>query len=185
MTTPDHTQVLFIQGGGAGAHDEWDAQLVDSLAGELGDRYEVRYPRLPTEENPSYATWGPAIAREMAAMNDGAVLVGHSVGGAVLINVLAETLPDWRPGAIVLLAAPFVGPGGWPSDEFELPNDLGMRLPCGMPVYVFHGMADRTVPPSHADLYARAIHQACVHRLSGRDHQLNQDLSDIANSIQQ
>jgi hypothetical protein len=25
-------QILFIQGGGAGAHDEWDSKLVASLA---------------------------------------------------------------------------------------------------------------------------------------------------------
>ena len=38
-------QVLFIQGGGAGAHDEWDVRLVDDLQRALGDEYEVRYPR--------------------------------------------------------------------------------------------------------------------------------------------
>ena len=30
-------QVLLIQGGGAGAHDEWDDKLFDSLRQELGD----------------------------------------------------------------------------------------------------------------------------------------------------
>ena len=40
-------QVLFIQGGGAGTHDEWDDKLVESLRHELGDGYEVRYPRMP------------------------------------------------------------------------------------------------------------------------------------------
>lgn len=29
-------QVLFIQGGGAGTHDEWDGKLVESLRRELG-----------------------------------------------------------------------------------------------------------------------------------------------------
>lgn len=180
MTTLDRVQVLFLQGGGEGAHDEWDAMLVDSLAGALGDSYEVRFPRLPREDEPSYLRWGPAITREIAVLDDGAVLVGHSVGAAVLMGVLAEPMPQWRPGAIILLAAPFVGPGGWPSEEFKLPGDLGRRLPRGTPVDVFHGMDDQAVPPSHADLYARAIPQARVHRLVARDHQFNQDLSDIA-----
>ncbi len=61
-------QVLFIQGGGAGAHDEWDDKLVDSLRRELGDGYEVRYPRMPSEDEPSYATWGPAIREAMATL---------------------------------------------------------------------------------------------------------------------
>lgn len=42
-------QILFIQGGGAGVHDEWDDKLVDSLRRELGDGPGVRYPRMPGE----------------------------------------------------------------------------------------------------------------------------------------
>ena len=41
----------------------------------------------------------------------------------------------------------------------------------------------QTVPPSHAEVYARVIPQAQVHLLSGRDHQLNNDLSDVAKAI--
>jgi hypothetical protein len=52
-----------------------------------------------------------------------------------------------------------------------------------MRVHVFHGPADRTVPPSHADLYAGAIPQAHLHRLPGWDHQLNDDLSEVATVI--
>ena len=176
-------QVLFIQGGGAGAHDEWDDKLVDSLRRELGDEYEVRYPRMPDEGDPSHARWGPAIRREMADLADGAIVAGHSVGGTILVHALAEQPPDHRIAAIVLIAAPFVGPGGWPGDEFELPSDLGARLPRGTRVHVFHGLDDETAPPSHAGLYARAIPQAQVHRLPGRDHQLNNDLSEVAEAI--
>jgi predicted alpha/beta hydrolase family esterase len=150
-------QILFIQGGGAGAHDQWDDKLVDSLRRGLGDGREVRYPRMPDEDDPSYARWVEAIRREMAGLDDGAVVVGHSVGGTLLINALAEQAPERKLAAIVLIAAPFVGAGGWPSDEFELPSDLGARLPQGVPVHVFHGLEDETAPPSHAHLYASAI----------------------------
>jgi hypothetical protein len=57
-------QILFIQGGGARAHDDWDDKLVDSLRRELGDGCEVRYPRMPGEDDPSYARWSAAIRRE-------------------------------------------------------------------------------------------------------------------------
>ena len=86
-------QILFIQGGGAGTHDEWDNKLVESLRRELGDGYEVRYPRMPDEGDPSHATWSPAIRREMADLDDGAIVAGHSVGATILINVLAEQSP--------------------------------------------------------------------------------------------
>ena len=43
-------ELLFIQGGGAGTHDEWDDKLVESLGRELGDGVEIRYPRMPAED---------------------------------------------------------------------------------------------------------------------------------------
>ena len=173
-------QVLFIQGGGAGTYDEWDDKLVASLQAGLGDGFEVRYPRMPDEDDPSAATWGPAIRQELAGLKDGAVVVGHSVGGTLLVQALSEQPPPRRLGAIVLLAAPFVGPGGWPADEFTLPNDLRSRLPSGVPVHLFHGLDDDTAPPAHMDLYARAIPRAEVHPLPGRDHQLNDELGEVA-----
>ena len=177
-------QVLFIQGGGEGTHDEWDDKLVDSLALELGDGFEVRYPRMPDEDDPDFDTWGPAIRHELATLDDEAVVVGHSVGGTLLLRALAEQPAPSRLAAIVLLAAPFVGEGGWPGDEFEMPGDLGARLPDGVPVHLFHGLEDETVPPAHADLYARVVPQAQVHLLPGRDHQFGNDLSEVATVIQ-
>jgi predicted alpha/beta hydrolase family esterase len=176
-------RLLFVQGGGAGTHDEWDNKLVESLDRELGPGYEIRYPRMPDEDDPSYAAWRPALERELAALADGAILIGHSVGGAVLINVLAEHPLTWQLGAIFLVAAPFVGEGGWPSDDLKTPHNLGARLPRGVPIFVYHGLADESVPPSHAELYARVIPQAQVYRLPRRDHQLDNDLSELAAAI--
>jgi pimeloyl-ACP methyl ester carboxylesterase len=173
-------QILFIQGAGESTHDEWDDKLVDSLRAELGAEFEVRYPRMPSEDDPSASTWVPAIRQAIAALDDGAVVVGHSVGGTILVLALMDDPPGPRLGAIVLLATPFVGAGGWPGDEFELPNDLGTRLPTAVPIHVFHGLDDDTAPPAHADLFARAIPQAQIHRLPGRDHQLGNDLGEVA-----
>ena len=178
------SRVLFIQGGGAGTHDEWDDKLVDSLRRELGDTYgEVRYPRMPNEDDPSPAAWGPVIRSSVADLGDGAVVVGHSVGATILMHTLAEHPPPVALAAVVLLAAPFVGDGGWPADEFELPDDLGARLPADTAVHLLHGLADHEVPPLHADLYARAIPQAQVHLLPGRDHQLGNELREAAELI--
>lgn len=175
-------QVLFVQGGGKGTHDEWDNKLVESLRRELGHGYEIRYPQMPREDEPSYARWKPTLEREVEALQEGAILVGHSVGGTILIKLLAERAPACKLGAIFLLAAPFVGKGGWAADE-QLPADLGARLPHGVPIHFFQGLEDEIVPPTHVELYARAVPQARVHRLSGRDHQLNDNLKEVAATI--
>ena len=176
-------QLLFVQGGGAGTHDEWDDKLVESLRRELGPNFEIRYPRMPAEDDPAYAAWKATLEKEFATLNDGAILVGHSIGGTILVNALAQSRSAREFGAIFLIAAPFVGEGGWPSEDINSPPDLGARLPRDVPVYVYHGLDDATAPPTHADLYARAIPQALVRRLPDRDHQLNDDLSEIAATI--
>jgi predicted alpha/beta hydrolase family esterase len=176
-------QLLFVQGGGAGAHDEWDIKLVDSLRAELGPRYDIRYPRMPGEDEPTSAGWKPALDKELAALDHRAILVGHSVGGTILVNVLAAH-QEARPfGGIFLIAAPFVGKGGWSTAELKPPADLGKRLPRGVPIHLFHGLADTTAPPGHAHLYARAIPGASVHLLPDRDHQLNNDLKEVSTVI--
>lgn len=177
-------QILFIQGGGAGAHDEWDDKLVASLERALGSRGGIRYPRMPDEHDPSLAAWGPVIRREVEGLPDGAVVIGHSVGGTLLVQTLTEEPYHQGLAGIVLISAPFVGAGGWAGEEFELASDLGARLPPGVPVQVFHGLEDQTVPPSHARLYGTAISQAQLHLLPGRDHQLGDDLREVAAALE-
>ena len=176
-------QILFIQGGGAGTYDEWDNKLVESLRRELGPDYEIRYPRMPNESDPDYAAWKGMLERELAALDNGAILVGHSVGGTILVNTLAEQSSKLEYGAIFLIAAPFVGEGGWPAGDLNTPRDLGARLPKGVPVHLYHGLDDETAPPAHVELYARVVPQARVHRLPARDHQLNNDLREVAAAI--
>jgi predicted alpha/beta hydrolase family esterase len=178
-------QVLFIQGGGQGVHDEWDNKLVGSLERELGPEYRIRYPPMPNEADPNFALWKAALKKEFAHLEDGAILVGHSLGATILINVLAEEPTEVAASGIFLIAAPFVGKGGWPSEDIKPKSDIGARLPKGWKIYLYHGSEDDTAPFGHVDLYEKAIPQAIVRRLSGRDHQLNEDMSEVAADIRQ
>jgi predicted alpha/beta hydrolase family esterase len=176
-------QVLFIQGGGVGTHDDWDHKLVASLSQELGPDFEVLYPRMPNEENPNYSKWKAALTQEISGLDDGAILVGHSIGGTILINAIAEATPKRKLNGIFLIAAPFVGTGGWPSEEIKKSAELGLRLPPKTPVYFYHGSMDDIAPIAHLKLYERAIPGAIVRRLQGRDHQLNDNLTEVAVDI--
>ena len=176
-------QILFVQGGGAGVHDQWDNHLVDSLRSELGPGYEIRYPVMPDEADPQYAAWKLTLQRELAALEPGAIVIGHSVGGAILIHVLTEWTPPASLAAICLIATPFIGPGGWENEEIEPRPDLAARLPRDVPIYFYHGDDDDTVPLAHVELYAHTIPRARVRRLAGRDHQLNNRLAEVASDI--
>ena len=167
------SEVLFVQGAGKDAHDRWDDKLVESLERELGDGYAIRYPRMPEEDDPRSSAWNAALFREFDSLEDGAILVGHSVGGTILIHALAERPPKRRLGAVVLLAAPYVGEGGWSSDDVQPRTDFSEHLAVGVPVLLYHGAEDETVPVGHLHLYAKTIPHAVLRILERSDHQLN------------
>ena len=177
--------VLFVQGAGPDVHARWDSLLVESLRRELGPSYRIRYPRMPDEADPRMETWRPVLEQELASLAPGAIVVGHSVGGTVLIHVLADAARARPLGALVLIAAPFIGEGGWESEEITPRTDLGERLPAAAPIFLYHGENDAEVPVAHVERYAAALPRAHVRRLAGRDHQLNDDLSEVARDIRE
>jgi len=208
-------EVLFIQGGGKNVHEGWDRRLVTSLERGLGPGYTVRYPRMPDEGRPRGEAWKRTIAGELGQMSDGAIFVGHSVGAAIALDFLAGAALGRRVGAIFLVAVPFIGDGGWPSDELrptkqlavdlghgprrdvrqelgpepagepghQLGHELARHPRHGVPLYLYFGGDDETVPPAHAHLFERTFPRARIAFLKGRDHQLNDDLSEVARDI--
>jgi predicted alpha/beta hydrolase family esterase len=138
---------------------------------------------MPDEADPDYAAWRAALKTELGKLDDGAIVVGHSIGGTILIKALADEPPVRAIRGIFLVAAPFVGEGGWPAGDIGPMSDLGARLPGHIPVHLYHGSDDETAPIEHVGLYEAAIPQALVRRLPGRDHQLNDDLSEVAADI--
>lgn len=177
-------QVLFVHGAGEGAHAE-DSKLVASLEQQLGTDYRIHYPKMPNEAEPDYTPWKQRIAEELATMGDGAILVGHSFGASVAIKQLVE--PDFKASlaALFLIAAPFWHEDFWRWDAMYLPAEVATLVPRGLPVFLYHGRADEIVPFDHLEMYARTLPQAVVRRLDDRNHQLNDDLSEVAIDIRQ
>lgn len=173
-------QVLFVQGGGEGGHAA-DAKLAASLQSELGPGYEVHFPKMPDEASPAYIPWKRHIAEALAALGNDVLLVGHSLGAAILLKLLVEKEDRHGTSGAFLIAAPFCGDGGWAWEEAELPKDAGKRLP--LPLFFYHSRDDEEVPYAHLDFYREAFPNAGLRRLSGRNHQLNDDLSEVAADI--
>jgi hypothetical protein len=154
-------QVLFLQGGGAGAHDA-DAPLATSLQHALGDHYRVWYPQIPNEEQPEYHAYRAQIAASPASPDAPVILVGHSLGGFFLVRFLSEKPPTFQIAGLFLIAAPYVGMGGWQDEHYAIPDDLAARIPAGVPIYCYHSRDDETVPFSHLALYAQRLPQAVI-----------------------
>jgi predicted alpha/beta hydrolase family esterase len=174
--------ILFVQGGGEGAY-AFDAQLAENLQAALGPGYHVQYPPMPDEDSPDDQAWKSKIAGEIEALGDRPIVVAHSVGGTIVLCALAEDGSAAKIAALFLIAPPFIGQGGWSIPESESMAGVGARLPGDLPIYLYHGSADDVVPFAHLELYAKAIPQAQLRRVDDADHQLNNDLSEVATDI--
>jgi hypothetical protein len=57
------------------------------------------------------------------------------------------------------------------------------RLPKGIPLFLYHSRDDERVPFAHLAIYAGKIPQAIIRQFDGRQHQFNNDLSEVTADI--
>jgi uncharacterized protein len=175
--------VLFIQGAGTGAYAE-DRLLADSLQRELGAGYDVQCPQMPDEENSPYPQWQAEIDARLAAMHGCVALVGHSVGGSVLLKYLCDRPATSRVAGLFVIAAPYWGASEfWSWDEGALPADAAARLAGTWPLIFYQSRDDEVVPFAHLALYAAKLPRATIREFDGRGHQFGNDLAEVAADI--
>src|SRR6266496_6580913 len=141
-------QILFIQGGGDGAY-KVDQELVTFLRSALGSAYELRYPKMPHENDPNYELWKTRILKELATVEDAAILIGHSLGGSFLLKYISEEKIETTIAGIFLIAAPYWGGNGWRYEGYEcvaLPDDFAAKLPRGTPIFFIMATTTRACP---------------------------------------
>jgi predicted alpha/beta hydrolase family esterase len=174
--------VLFVHGGGEGAYEE-DRKLAASLQHALGTGYDVLSPKMPEEDRPVYQAWKERIANELVTLEGEVILVGHSLGGSVLLKYLSEEEVEKPVAGLFLIATPYWGFEDWKVDEYALREDFASKIPRGMPVFLYHSRDDEVVPFAHAALYAEKLPRATVREFDGRGHQFGDDLSEVAREI--
>jgi serine hydrolase len=174
--------VLFVHGGGEGAYEE-DKKLAANLRDALGAAYDVRYSKMPDEDSPEYEAWKFQIAKELAALDGEVLLVGHSLGGSILLKYLSEEKVEKPVAGIFLIAPPYWGADDWQVSEYELQENFASKLPEELPMFFYHSRDDEWVPFAHLTLYKEKLPQATIHEFDGRGHQFNNDLSEVARDI--
>jgi serine hydrolase len=172
--------VLFVQGAGDMWAPDGSARLADYLDKQLGRDYRVIAPEMPDPDNPRYRPWRDRIERELGAIDDGTILVGHSFGGSVLLKYLAEGSYQKPIGGLFLVSVPY-----WDSQKFKelaLPDDFASRLPASK-IFLYHSRNDPEVPFAHLRRYEEKLPGATPRPLPGSEHSFSKGLSELVGDI--
>ncbi|MFC5408664.1 alpha/beta fold hydrolase [Larkinella bovis] len=174
--------VLFIHSAGPQGPHAGSGDLVAYLQDRLGPRYPLIQPTMPDPENPRYEHWKTQIISELSKIEGEIILVGHSLGGSVLLKYLSEEPPCQLLVGVCIIAAPFWGERGWKSRDFALRKNLSRlhRLPH---LILFHSRDDEVVPFSHLTYYAEAIPNARLCELDDLGHLFTEGCPDLVVQI--
>ena len=178
----DSQPVLFIQGAGSMHEPEGSGRLAAYLASELGVDYRLVAPEMPDADNPHYQPWRDRIEQELEAIDGKVILVGHSFGGSVLLQYLAEGSYRKPVQGLFLVSVPNWGPNGWAYDEFAVPNDVGSRLPASR-IFLYHSRDDPEVPFAHLAYYQDHLPTATARPIDGSEHSFVEGLSALVDDI--
>lgn len=173
-------QILFAHSAGAQTKPgEGSYDFVDCLRKSLNNEYEIQYPVIDDPEAPSYAMWQSMLRQELANRSEAVVLIGHSLGGSMLLKFLSEEAVATPIKALFLVAIPFWGKDGWDVKEFALRHNFQHFLPDIPAIHLFHCKDDPIVDSNHMALYKKTIPNAVEHEMSGNDHAFAKGFNDI------
>jgi predicted alpha/beta hydrolase family esterase len=177
-------RILFAHSAGSqGGPGEGSFDLVSAIETELSHEYEIRYPIIDNPNAPTYETWNKLFNSVFKKNTEPLILVGHSLGGSMLLKYLSEEKADVSIAGLFLISIPLWGEEGWEVEEFVLPEKFEAKLRHISNVYLYHSKYDEIVPFEHLNFYRNAFPYATVRELSGKDHAFTGGLPDLVLDI--
>ncbi|MEX0649815.1 MAG: alpha/beta fold hydrolase [Candidatus Andersenbacteria bacterium] len=160
--------------------EDWKA----SLPRELGDMFEVLLPKMPNGTNVRYAEWCIWFERCIPFLQEGVILIGHSLGGIFLAKYLAEHSFPKKIKATLLVAAPFNDTSTVESlKDFVLPSSLEKLESQAGAIYIIHSKDDPVVPFEQVKKYQDMLPEAQLVVFDDRGHFNQQTFSELVTLI--
>src|SRR5260221_3924928 len=136
--------ILFIQGAGNKHKPLGSGKLIAYLQEQLGSDYHVLAPDMPDPDHPRYLTWRDQIEQELDKLAADVLLIGHSLGGSMLLKYLAEGTYQRPIAGMFLVAVPYWGKQDWEL-EYAVPEDFASHLPPIRHLFLYHSRSDEEV----------------------------------------
>jgi uncharacterized protein len=159
-----------------------------NLGMALGEGFSVYAPSMPIKEDARYTEWKVWFEKILGLMDDGLILVGHSLGGAFLVKYLAENVPAKRISATFLVSAPYADPAlmereGEYLADFLLTGNITPLAERAGEIFLYHSEDDAVVPVASVEHFARALPRATVRRFRDRGHFLQEEFPELVADI--
>lgn len=180
----EQKQLLFAHsGGGQGNPGEGSFDLVSYLKRELSSEYDIHFPIIDDPEAPTYKMWKKLFSAEFKKIKQPIILVGHSLGGSMLLKYLSEERPQITISALFLVATPLWGKNGWDVEEFVLQKNFESELKHITNVFLYQCKDDPVVPFKHLNFYKTVFPYSVVRVLNGTDHAFTNGLPELVDDI--
>lgn len=177
-------KILFIHSAGPQTDTDGSTGMLERLKDTLGPAYTIIAPDMPNPSNPSYAGWAEDIGISLSGV-DNVILIGHSLGGSILLKYLSEQHPKANVRALYIISSPLWGfDGEWHSDDFELKKGFDNNLPEIGHLALYHSEEDSVVPLKHHTAYRRILDADETKIIKGNSHSFPEGLPNLARSIQ-
>jgi predicted alpha/beta hydrolase family esterase len=192
-------QVFVIHGGNAfNTYDEYIAYLrgkvvdLDSfsfkgwksrLQERLGDNYEVYPLRMPNGQNAKYLEWMIWFEKYIPFMQDGVILVGHSLGGVFLAKYLSENSFPKKIKATYMVAAPYNEDEGKEMPEFSITHPLRKLEEQGGKLFIYHSKDDPVVAFTEMEKYKKELPKAIFRIFEDKGHFNMEEFPEIVEDI--
>lgn len=177
-------KIFFAHSGGAqGSPGQGSYDLVEWLRRSLQNDFEIFCPVIEDPEAPSYDMWKRMLDSEFSSLDGEIILIGHSLGGSMLLKYLSEEQTELQIAGLFLISTPCWGKGGWSVDEFKLRTNFDAQLPEIPTIHLFHSTDDPIVPFEHLEFYKNSFPDASVYEISGDDHVFANGLPKVVEGI--
>jgi|SRR3989344_4026576 len=151
------------------------------LRQKLGENYEVILPVMPNKTNAVFDEWKLWFEKLFPFLNDGVVLVGHSLGVSFLAKYLFENEFPKKIKGVFLVSGVFDGDAeGYPLVSFALPKKLNLQTEN---IYLYHSKDDPVVQFVALEKFSAALPTAHKKVFEDRKHFNQEEFPELVSDI--
>lgn len=176
--------ILFIHSAGPQGSHDGSGQLIMYLREALGPLFHLITPQMPDPLNPEYLKWKECLKEELEDLSDPVIVVGHSIGGSVLLKYFSEHTCNIPIVGLFSIGAPYWGfDEHWHREDFFMKRKDNILLSKISKIFLYHSYDEEIVPFAHMQQYKKICPHAITRGIEGNEHLFNNGLPQLVADI--